>query len=186
MMAALSYRNQPLICGANQWTGFYMMTASAMKDLIIQAFNNTGLFMKWTLNLWHASPSLSLLHEYKKHRSSSNTKTGSYKVKTFSVYGIGTVEYLFAGAATGKCSVKIGGPKNLKFKGKCLCRSLFRNKVAGRPAILLKKKQRHTCFPVNFVKFLRIPPGDCFCLWRKLKKQLLVTSQLTSLVQSQQ
>ena len=23
----------PLICGANQWTGFYMITASVMKEL---------------------------------------------------------------------------------------------------------------------------------------------------------
>ena len=32
------------------------------------------------------------------------------------------------------------------------------NKVAGlRPASLLKKRLWHMCFPVNFVKFLRIP-----------------------------
>ena len=29
----LSYRNQSIICGANQWTGFYMITASVMKGL---------------------------------------------------------------------------------------------------------------------------------------------------------
>ena len=45
-----------------------------------------------------------------------------------------------------------------KFTGKHLCQSLFFNKVAGRsPAILLKKRLWHRCFPVNFVKFLRTP-----------------------------
>ena len=35
--------------------------------------------------------------------------------------------------------------------------SLF-NKVAGlKPATLLKKRLRHSCFPVNFAKFLRKP-----------------------------
>ena len=27
--------NSPLICSANQWTGFYMITASVMKGLMI-------------------------------------------------------------------------------------------------------------------------------------------------------
>ena len=45
-----------------------------------------------------------------------------------------------------------------KFTGKPLSRSLFFNKVAGlRPATLLKKGLWHRCFPVNFVKYLRIP-----------------------------
>ena len=45
---------------------------------------------------------------------------------------------------------------SLIFTGKHLCQSLFFNKVAGlRPATLLKKRLRHRCFPVNFVKFLR-------------------------------
>ena len=43
-----------------------------------------------------------------------------------------------------------------KFKGKHLCQSLFINKNAGlRPAILLKKRLWHRCFPVNFAKFLK-------------------------------
>ena len=55
-----------------------------------------------------------------------------------------------------------------KFTGKHLCQSLFFNKVAGlRPATLLKrrlwpeacnfieKKDWHSFFPMNFVKFLR-------------------------------
>ena len=41
-----------------------------------------------------------------------------------------------------------------------MCQGLFFNKVAGlRPAVLLKKRFWHRCFPVNFVripKFLRI------------------------------
>ena len=46
----------------------------------------------------------------------------------------------------------------VKFTGKHLCQSLFFNKVAGfRPAILLKKKLWHRCFPVNFAKLLRTP-----------------------------
>ena len=45
-----------------------------------------------------------------------------------------------------------------KFIRKHLCQSLFLNKVGGpRPATLLKKRLRHRCFPVNFVKFLRTP-----------------------------
>ena len=57
-----------------------------------------------------------------------------------------------------------------KFTVKHLCQSLFFNKVAGlrqglffnkvaglRPATVLKKRLRHRCFPVNFVKFLRTP-----------------------------
>ena len=45
-----------------------------------------------------------------------------------------------------------------KFIEKHLCQSLFFNKAAGlRPAILLKKRLWHSCFPVNFGKFLRTP-----------------------------
>ena len=53
------------------------------------------------------------------------------------------------------------------FAGKCLCQSLFLNKVAGRPAILLKKWLWRRYLPVNFAKFLRTPflqntSGSCF------------------------
>ena len=65
-----------------------------------------------------------------------------------------------------KCSMKKGVLRNFaKFN---LCLSLFFNKVAGlRSASLLKKKLWHTCFPVNFAKFLRThfyrtPLDDCF------------------------
>ena len=48
-----------------------------------------------------------------------------------------------------------------KFTGKHLRQILFFNKAAGlRPATLLKKRPRHRCFPVNFVKFLKTP----FCI----------------------
>ena len=57
-----------------------------------------------------------------------------------------------------RCSVKKGVLRNFaKFTGKHLCQRLFFNKVAGRPATLLKKSLWHRCFPVNFAKFLRTP-----------------------------
>ena len=43
-----------------------------------------------------------------------------------------------------------------KFIEKHLCQSLFFDKIAGlSPATLLKRRLWHSCFPVNFVKFLR-------------------------------
>ena len=43
-----------------------------------------------------------------------------------------------------------------KFTGKHLCQSLFFNNVAGlRPVTSLKERLWHTCFPVNYSKFLR-------------------------------
>ena len=56
-----------------------------------------------------------------------------------------------------QCSIKIDLLKNFtKFTGKHLCQSFFFNKVARlRSATLLKKRLWHTCFLVNFVKFLR-------------------------------
>ena len=57
-----------------------------------------------------------------------------------------------------RCSVRKGVLRNFaKFTGKRLCQSLFFIKVAGRPATLLKKRLWHSCFPVNFAKFLRTP-----------------------------
>ena len=45
-----------------------------------------------------------------------------------------------------------------KIYRKHLYQSLFFNKVASlRPAILLKKRLWHRCFPVNFAKFLITP-----------------------------
>ena len=39
-----------------------------------------------------------------------------------------------------------------------MCQSLFLNNVWGlRPAILLKKRLWHRCFPINFMKFLKTP-----------------------------
>ena len=54
------------------------------------------------------------------------------------------------------------------FTRKHLYRSLLLNKVTGpKPATLLKRILRHRCFPVNFMKFLRIAfyrirQGNCF------------------------
>ena len=49
------------------------------------------------------------------------------------------------------------GVKNsAKFTGKHLCQSPLFNKVVGlRPATLLWKRLWHSCFPMNFAKFLR-------------------------------
>ena len=45
-----------------------------------------------------------------------------------------------------------------KFTKKHVCQSLFFINVVGlKPGILLKKRLWHTCFPVNFLKFLRTP-----------------------------
>ena len=53
-----------------------------------------------------------------------------------------------------RCSVKKGVLRNFeRFTGKHLCPSLFFNNVVT----LLKKRLRHRCLPVNFVKFLRTP-----------------------------
>ena len=53
-----------------------------------------------------------------------------------------------------RCSVRNDVLKNFaKLTGKYLCQGLFFNKVAGRPAILLKERPWHRCFPVTFAKF---------------------------------
>ena len=58
--------------------------------------------------------------------------------------------------------LNVGVLKNfVKFTRKHPYQSLFFNKVAGlRPAALLKKSLRYSCFPVNFTKnlFYRTPP----------------------------
>ena len=59
-----------------------------------------------------------------------------------------------------RCSLKKDVLRNFaKFSGKCLYQRLLLNKVAGLayPATLFKKNLWHSCFPVNFVKFLRTP-----------------------------
>ena len=62
-------------------------------------------------------------------------------------------------AVARRCSVKKGVFRNFtKFTGKYLRQSLLFNKVAGlEPVALLNKRLWHSCFPVNFVKFLRTP-----------------------------
>ena len=39
----------PLICRANQWTGFFMTTASVMKELIFQKWLGTRTVLGSTL-----------------------------------------------------------------------------------------------------------------------------------------
>ena len=58
-----------------------------------------------------------------------------------------------------RLSIEKGALKDFaKFTQKHLRRSLFFNKSAVfRPAVLLKKRLWHWCFPVNFSKFLKTP-----------------------------
>ena len=78
---------------------------------------------------------------------------------------------LLSEAATGVVLKNKSVPKNFtKFTRKHLRRSLFFNKVPGpRTATSLKKRFRHSCFLLNFAKFLRTffyraNMGDCFCV----------------------
>ena len=55
----------------------------------------------------------------------------------------------------------------------------FYNKVTAlRPAILLKERLRHRCFPVNFAKFLRTP------FWRKASGRLLLDCYISTSIHS--
>ena len=69
------------------------------------------------------------------------------------------VDILTARSSHRSCSVKKGVLRKFaKFTGKHMCQGFFFNKVASlRPATLLKKIFWHSCFPVNFAKFLRTP-----------------------------
>ena len=57
----LSYRNQSTICGANQWTGFYMITVSAMEEL--KSLINIVLSLLLTLDIFfkHSTHSSSVV-----------------------------------------------------------------------------------------------------------------------------
>ena len=60
-----------------------------------------------------------------------------------------------------------------KFTGKHLCQYLFFNKVAGlRPSTLLKQRLWHRCFPVDFVKLLRITFFTKHLRWLLLEEEL--------------
>ena len=77
------------------------------------------------------------------------------------------------------CSVTKGAFRNFaKFTKKQLCKSLFFSKVAGlRPALFLKKRPWHGCFPANFGKFLAKPflrNTSGGCSWRKKKFSHLI------------
>ena len=81
-----------------------------------------------------------------------------------------------------RCSIKKGVFRNFtKFTGKHLCQILFFNKVAGRPATLLKKRLWHRCFLLNFVKFLRTPflPNTS---GRLLPKCILGNAQISTII----
>ena len=49
----LSYRNH-LICGANQWTGFYMITASVMKGLIFSVESKISDLLSWRMEYFQS------------------------------------------------------------------------------------------------------------------------------------
>ena len=83
-----------------------------------------------------------------------------------------------------RCSLKKCVLRNFaKFTGKHLCQSLFFNKVVGlRPAILLKKRIWHRCFPVTFAKFLRTPFLKNTSGWLVLKKKSYASERSISIV----
>ena len=71
-----------------------------------------------------------------------------------------------------RCSIKKWVLRNFtNFTGKHLCQSLFFNKVAG------PRHSWHSCFPVNFVKFLRTilqnTSGGCFSIAALLSLRVL-------------
>ena len=62
-----------------------------------------------------------------------------------------------------RCSVRKDVLRNFaKFTGKHLCQGLFMS--GPKDCNFIKKRLWHWCFPLNFAKFLRTPPGDWFCL----------------------
>ena len=73
---------------------------------------------------------------------------------------------------------KKGVLKNFaNFTWKYLCWCLFFNKtVCLRPAVLLKKRLRHRCFPVKFTKFLRTP------ILKNIWEQLVLHFTLSALI----
>ena len=84
---------------------------------------------------------------------------GVLSCQTILNYIYGKTEVINNRTSHQRCSMKKSVLRIFaKFTGKHLCQSLFFNKVAGlRPAIFLKKRLWHRCFPVNFAKFLRTP-----------------------------
>ena len=84
---------------------------------------------------------------------------GVLACQTILNYIYGKTEVINNRTSHQRCSMKKSVLRiSAKFTGKHLCQSLFFNKVAGlRPAIFLKKRLWHRCFPVNFAKFLRTP-----------------------------
>ena len=68
-----------------------------------------------------------------------------------------------------RCSVRNGVKKISQNSQENTFARVSFNKVAGRPAILLRERPWHRCFPVTFAKFLkhffyRAPLEDCFWL----------------------
>ena len=65
-----------------------------------------------------------------------------------------------------------------KFTGKHLCQSPFLIKLQASGLKLLKKRLWHTCFPVNFAKFLRTPFRTEHLRWLLLQMVLGVRKSI--------
>ena len=92
------------------------------------------------------------------HLKTSFIINGSVSIKNRTLQDL-TSEMFKIRSSHRRCSIKKGALRNFaKFAGKQLCQRHFFNKVAGlRTATLLKKSLWHSCFPVNFAKFVRTP-----------------------------
>ena len=71
-----------------------------------------------------------------------------------------------------RCSIRKIFLKISQYSQENTCaRVFFLRKLQAWPATLLKKRLWHTCFHVNFAKFLitsyRTAPNDCFCYFEK-------------------
>ena len=82
-----------------------------------------------------------------------------FPVMFYKLFNANSTFFLFFRSSRAEVFCKKSVLRNFaKFTGKHLCKSLFFDKVAGlRLATLLKKRLLHSCFPMNFEKFLRTP-----------------------------
>ena len=116
-----------------------------------------------TILIIHNAAFLTFL-QYRNERSKKQQENNVHLYKWFTYVTIylcrttGPFPHPFRSSSP-EVSCKKGVLRNFtKFTGKHLCQSLFFNEVTGlRPAILLKKRLWHRCFPMNFVKFSRTP-----------------------------
>ena len=115
-------------------------------------FRNSNSFKRSRVNsVWHGTGSMSYLGPKiwylvpSEIKESESLNAFTFKIERWVPEGCS------CRSSHQRCSVRKGVLRNFtKFTGKHLCQSLM-------PATLLKKRLRHRCFPVNFVKFLRTP-----------------------------